>query len=147
MHEPIHSVRLPGLVAHQEVIFGGLGQTLTIRHDSIDRESFMPGVLLAVRKVGSLERSPVIGLERCSSLRRTLTSIDVEFELGEPVAHAAQAELITRACFDLGGHPGAVQTRAVARAEVAQQPALADAAQLGVAARDARFLGDASQSL
>jgi 4-hydroxy-tetrahydrodipicolinate reductase len=63
VHEPIHSVRLPGLVAHQEVIFGGPGQTLTIRHDSIDRSSFMPGVLLAVRRVGSLERSPTIGLE------------------------------------------------------------------------------------
>jgi 4-hydroxy-tetrahydrodipicolinate reductase len=63
VHEPIHSVRLPGLVAHQEVLFGGLGQTLTIRHDSIARESFMPGVLLAVRKVGSLERSPTVGLE------------------------------------------------------------------------------------
>ena len=63
VHEPIHSVRLPGLVAHQEVIFGGLGQTLSLRHDSIARESFMPGVLLAVRKVDSLERSPVIGLE------------------------------------------------------------------------------------
>ena len=63
VHDPIHSVRLPGLVAHQEVIFGGLGETLTIRHDSISRESFMPGVLLAVRKVASLERSPVIGLE------------------------------------------------------------------------------------
>ena len=63
VHEPIHSVRLPGLVAHQEVIFGGLGQTLTIRHDSIARESFMPGVLLAVRKVDSLERSPTVGLE------------------------------------------------------------------------------------
>jgi 4-hydroxy-tetrahydrodipicolinate reductase len=63
VHEPIHSVRLPGLVAHQEVIFGGPGQTLSIRHDSIDRESFMPGVLLAVRKVASLERSPTIGLE------------------------------------------------------------------------------------
>jgi 4-hydroxy-tetrahydrodipicolinate reductase len=64
VHEPIHSVRLPGLVAHQEVIFGGLGQTLSIRHDSIARESFMPGVLLAVRKVGELERSPVVGLEQ-----------------------------------------------------------------------------------
>jgi 4-hydroxy-tetrahydrodipicolinate reductase len=64
VHEPIHSVRLPGLVAHQEVIFGGAGQTLTIRHDSIDRESFMPGVLLAVRRVGQLDRSPVIGLEQ-----------------------------------------------------------------------------------
>jgi 4-hydroxy-tetrahydrodipicolinate reductase len=63
VHEPIHSVRLPGLVAHQEVIFGGPGQTLTIRHDSVDRESFMPGVLLAIRKVGTLERSPTIGLE------------------------------------------------------------------------------------
>ena len=64
VHEPIHSVRLPGLVAHQEVIFGGLGQTLSIRHDSIARESFMPGVLLAVRRVGQLERSPTIGLEQ-----------------------------------------------------------------------------------
>jgi 4-hydroxy-tetrahydrodipicolinate reductase len=63
VHEPIHSVRLPGLVAHHEVIFGGPGQTLTIRHDSIDRESFMPGVLLAVRRVGSLEHSPTVGLE------------------------------------------------------------------------------------
>ena len=63
VHEPIHSVRLPGLVAHQEVIFGGEGQTLSIRHDSINRESFMPGVLLAVRRVGSLERSPTFGLE------------------------------------------------------------------------------------
>ena len=60
---PIHSVRLPGLVAHQEVILGDTGQTLTIRHDSLDRESFMPGMLLAVRRVGSLERSPVVGLE------------------------------------------------------------------------------------
>jgi 4-hydroxy-tetrahydrodipicolinate reductase len=60
---PIHSVRLPGLVAHQEVIFGDVGQTLTIRHDSTDRTSFMPGVLLAIRRVGSLERSPTIGLE------------------------------------------------------------------------------------
>jgi 4-hydroxy-tetrahydrodipicolinate reductase len=63
VHEPIHSVRLPGLVAHQEVLFGGLGQTLTIRHDSVARDSFMPGVLLAVRRVGSLERSPTVGLE------------------------------------------------------------------------------------
>src|SRR3954449_1930892 len=61
--KPIPSVRLPGLVAHQEGLFGGEGQTLSIRHDSISRESFMPGVLLAVRKVGSLDRSPVIGLE------------------------------------------------------------------------------------
>ncbi len=64
VHEPIHSVRLPGLVAHQEVLFGGVGQTLSIRHDSIDRESFMPGVLLAVRRVGSMARSPTVGLEK-----------------------------------------------------------------------------------
>ena len=61
---PIHSVRLPGLVAHQVVILGDVGQTLTIRHDSIDRESFMPGVLLAVRRVGELTESPVVGLEK-----------------------------------------------------------------------------------
>jgi len=60
---PIHSVRLPGLVAHQEVILGGVGETLTIRHDSLDRSSFMPGVLLAVRKVAALTTSPVVGLE------------------------------------------------------------------------------------
>ena len=60
---PIHSVRLPGLVAHQEVILGDVGQTLTIRHDSTDRTSFMPGVLLAVRRVGELPESPVVGLE------------------------------------------------------------------------------------
>ena len=61
---PIHSVRLPGLVAHQEVIFGDVGQTLTIRHDSLSRESFMPGVLLAVRRVASLPEPFVVGLER-----------------------------------------------------------------------------------
>jgi 4-hydroxy-tetrahydrodipicolinate reductase len=60
---PIHSVRLPGLVAHQEVILGDVGQTLTIRHDSLDRRSFMPGVLLAIRRVAELERSPTVGLE------------------------------------------------------------------------------------
>ncbi len=58
----IHSVRLPGLVAHQEVIFGGPGETLRIRHDTSDRASFMPGVLLAVREVMSL-KSLVVGLE------------------------------------------------------------------------------------
>ena len=61
---PIHSVRLPGLVAHQEVILGDVGQTLTIRHDSTDRQSFMPGVLLAIRRVSSLTDSPVVGLEK-----------------------------------------------------------------------------------
>jgi 4-hydroxy-tetrahydrodipicolinate reductase len=60
---PIHSVRLPGLVANQEVILGDLAQTLTIRHDTIGRESFMPGVLLGIRRVGTLEHSPTVGLE------------------------------------------------------------------------------------
>ncbi len=59
----VHSIRLPGLVAHQEVIFGGEGQTLTLRHDSLDRSSFMPGVLLACRRVRDLD-GVVIGLER-----------------------------------------------------------------------------------
>jgi 4-hydroxy-tetrahydrodipicolinate reductase len=64
VHEPIHSVRLPGLVAHQEVIFGGEGQTLSLRHDSIDRSSFMPGVLLAVRRVSDLPDRFTVGLEK-----------------------------------------------------------------------------------
>lgn len=59
----IHSVRLPGLVAHQEVIFGGVGQTLTIRHDSLDRTSFMPGVLLAIRKSAGI-KGLVYGLDK-----------------------------------------------------------------------------------
>jgi 4-hydroxy-tetrahydrodipicolinate reductase len=61
---PIHSVRLPGIVADQDVILGGAAQTLTIRHVTTDRTSFMPGVLLAVRRVAELTESPVIGLER-----------------------------------------------------------------------------------
>ncbi|MFH1428218.1 MAG: 4-hydroxy-tetrahydrodipicolinate reductase [Candidatus Margulisiibacteriota bacterium] len=60
---PIHSVRLPGLVASQEVIFGGLGQTLTIRHDTINRESFMPGVVMAVKKMIK-QQGLVYGLEK-----------------------------------------------------------------------------------
>lgn len=60
---PIHSVRLPGLVAHQEVIFGGAGEVLTIRHDSLSRESFMPGLILAVRRVMTL-RALVYGLDK-----------------------------------------------------------------------------------
>ncbi len=59
----IHSVRLPGYVAHQEVIFGGLGQTLTIRHDSLNRESFMPGVVLAAKRVRSL-KGLTVGLDK-----------------------------------------------------------------------------------
>jgi 4-hydroxy-tetrahydrodipicolinate reductase len=65
----IHSVRLPGLVAHQEVLFGGQGELLTVRHDSLDRSSFMPGVLLAVRQVAArpgltVGLEPLLGLER-----------------------------------------------------------------------------------
>ena len=59
----IHSVRLPGLVAHQEVIFGGTGETLIIRHDSLSRESFMPGVLFGIRKVMELKKV-VYGLDK-----------------------------------------------------------------------------------
>jgi 4-hydroxy-tetrahydrodipicolinate reductase len=61
---PIHSVRLPGIVADQEVILGDVAQTLTIRHTTTDRTSFMPGVLLAVRRVADLPESPTVGLER-----------------------------------------------------------------------------------
>ena len=60
---PIHSVRLPGLVAHQEVIFGGPGQTLTIRHDTTSREAFVPGVLLALEKVRALPPGLTVGLD------------------------------------------------------------------------------------
>ena len=59
----VHALRVAGMVAHQEIVFGTEGETLTIRHDSLNRSSFMPGVLLAVRRVGTLEQSPVIGLE------------------------------------------------------------------------------------
>jgi 4-hydroxy-tetrahydrodipicolinate reductase len=60
---PIHSVRLPGLVAHQEVLFGGEGQVLTIRHDTLSREAFVPGVLLALEKLASLKPGVTVGLE------------------------------------------------------------------------------------
>lgn len=60
---PIHSVRLPGLVAHQEVILGGLGETLTIRHDTTSREAFVPGVLLALDRVRGLPHGLTIGLD------------------------------------------------------------------------------------
>lgn len=63
VHDPIHSIRLPGLVAHQELVFGGEGQTLSIRHDSIDRASFMPGVILACRRVRDLPEPLTVGLE------------------------------------------------------------------------------------
>lgn len=59
----IHSVRLPGLIAHQEVIFGAAGQVYTLRHDTSDRACYMPGVLLAIRKVLQL-KSLVYGLEK-----------------------------------------------------------------------------------
>jgi 4-hydroxy-tetrahydrodipicolinate reductase len=60
---PIHSVRLPGLVAHQEVILGGRGETLTIRHDTTSREAFVPGVLLALDRLGGLPPGLTVGLE------------------------------------------------------------------------------------
>jgi 4-hydroxy-tetrahydrodipicolinate reductase len=60
---PIHSVRLPGLVAHQEVVFGGLGETLTIRHDTTSREAFVPGVLLALERVRDLPPGLTVGLD------------------------------------------------------------------------------------
>jgi 4-hydroxy-tetrahydrodipicolinate reductase len=60
---PIHSIRLPGLVAHQEVILGAAGQTLTLRHDTTSREAFVPGVLLAVRRIGGLPPGLTSGLE------------------------------------------------------------------------------------
>lgn len=60
---PVHSVRLPGLVAHEEVIFGATGQSLTIRHDSYDRSSFVAGALLAVRNISSLPAGLTVGLE------------------------------------------------------------------------------------
>jgi 4-hydroxy-tetrahydrodipicolinate reductase len=65
---PLHSVRLPGLNAHQEVVFGGLGQVLTIRHDSLSEESFMPGVILAIRRVPELT-GLVYGMEHLLGLR------------------------------------------------------------------------------
>lgn len=60
---PIHSLRLPGLVAHQEVILGGRGETLTIRHDTTSREAFVPGVLLALERVASLPPGLTAGLD------------------------------------------------------------------------------------
>jgi len=60
---PIHSVRLPGLVAHQEVLLGGLGQVLTIRHDTTSREAFVPGVLLALEKLPTLPPGLTLGLD------------------------------------------------------------------------------------
>ena len=60
---PIHSVRLPGIVANQEVIFGDIGQSLTIRHETTDRSCFMPGVLLAIRRIGELDGRVTVGLE------------------------------------------------------------------------------------
>jgi 4-hydroxy-tetrahydrodipicolinate reductase len=61
---PIHSVRLPGIMSDQDVIFGEVGQSLVLRHVTTSTASFMPGVLLAVRRVADLPESPVVGLER-----------------------------------------------------------------------------------
>ena len=60
---PIHSVRLPGLVAHQEVLLGGLGETLSIRHDTFSREAFMPGMLAAVAAVAEMPDRITVGLD------------------------------------------------------------------------------------
>ena len=60
---PIHSLRLPGAIAHQEVVFGGPGETLTIRHDTTSREAFVPGVLLALEKLGDLSPGLTVGLD------------------------------------------------------------------------------------
>lgn len=65
---PIHSVRLPGLVAHQEVLLGGPGQLLTIRHDAFSREAYVPGVLLALAKIGDLPPGLTVGLDRLLDL-------------------------------------------------------------------------------
>ena len=65
---PVHSVRLAGLVAHQEVLFGTAGETLTIRHDSMDRTSFVPGVLLAVRRVAE-HPGLTVGIESLLNLQ------------------------------------------------------------------------------
>jgi 4-hydroxy-tetrahydrodipicolinate reductase len=61
---PIHSVRLPGLVAHQEVLLGGPGQLLTIRHDTLSREAFVPGVLIALERLPQLPPGLTVGLDR-----------------------------------------------------------------------------------
>ena len=81
---PIHSVRLPGLVAHQEVIFGGPGQTLTIRHDTTSREAFVPGVLLALEQAPALPagadgraRRAALGAARRRRLERPATAAGV----------------------------------------------------------------------
>jgi 4-hydroxy-tetrahydrodipicolinate reductase len=60
---PVHSVRLPGLVAHQEILFGGPGQLLTVRHDTFSREAFVPGVLLALDRLPSLPPGLTVGLD------------------------------------------------------------------------------------
>jgi 4-hydroxy-tetrahydrodipicolinate reductase len=64
----VHSVRVAGLVAHQEVLLGGHGETLTIRHDSLDRASFMPGVLLAARRIQDLDPGLTVGLDALLNL-------------------------------------------------------------------------------
>ena len=75
---PIHSVRLPGIVADQDVILGDVAQTLTIRHVTTDRTSFMPGVLLAIRRVAELPESPIVGLEHAAVALVAVTDHAVE---------------------------------------------------------------------
>jgi 4-hydroxy-tetrahydrodipicolinate reductase len=64
----VHSVRLAGLLAHQEVLLGGHGETLTVRHDSLDRASFLPGILMGIRGIGALPPGLTLGLDRVLGL-------------------------------------------------------------------------------
>ena len=107
VHEPIHSVRLPGLVAHQEVIFGGEGQTLSIRHDSIDRSSFMPG-----RPAGGSQRRrfarPIHRGARGSALAMTATGTGLAL-----LDATAQADLVRNG----EASPAELTEAAIARVE------------------------------
>ncbi len=113
---PIHSVRLPGLVAHQEVILGDVGQTLSIRHDTISRESFMPGVLLAVRRVPTLETSPLIGLE--SLLFETGSQPVISPDAGTHAHPVARGHGILQEMLDLGKMLTAIVTPFDAQGDV-----------------------------
>ena len=88
----IHSVRLPGLVAHHEVILGDVGQTLTIRHDSIDRKSFMPGVLLAVRRVGDFRTARRSSGSRISSKSAAPVSYTRPLRRAAPIAALCEGD-------------------------------------------------------